>query len=123
MAGRHQHVDALDVLIGEWTRERSNTDAMHTLQAAGVPAVACFTNADIYHDPHDTYRRTSIKIEDLNMDPALVTYGIPWRLSETPGAFRRLGQRAGTDNQAFFQRYLGLSAQQVGGLEERKILH
>ena len=123
MAGRHEHAGELDALIAEWTRQRSSYEAMHLLQEAGVAAVASFTNAEIYHDPHDTYRRISIRVDDPAFDRNMVTYGIPWRLSETPGAFRRLGQPVGTDNEAFFQRFFGLSAGEVRDLAERKVLY
>ncbi|MFQ5873168.1 MAG: CaiB/BaiF CoA transferase family protein, partial [Dehalococcoidia bacterium] len=49
---RWQHQDEIDDRISQWTSKRDYMEVMRTLQAAGVPAAAVFTNRDIVEDPH-----------------------------------------------------------------------
>ncbi|MGZ8269399.1 MAG: CaiB/BaiF CoA transferase family protein, partial [Burkholderiales bacterium] len=52
LAARLRHQDALDALVGEWTRSRDAYQAMHALQRAGVPAGVCQRTEDrCDHDP------------------------------------------------------------------------
>jgi crotonobetainyl-CoA:carnitine CoA-transferase CaiB-like acyl-CoA transferase len=51
-AGRLAHQDALDALVGGWTRSRDGYETMLALQCAGVPAGVCQTAEDrCDHDP------------------------------------------------------------------------
>ena len=92
LADRLANLAALDETVAAWTRERSSIEATHVLQRAGVAAAPAYKVSELYHDPHDIARRTSIDVHVDELDAAAVTYGIPWRLSETPGAVRSLGR-------------------------------
>ena len=48
---RHEHHDALDAAITEWTSQRDHYDVMHTLQAAGVKAAPVLDGKEILFDP------------------------------------------------------------------------
>lgn len=54
---RRDHHDALDEAITAWTSQRSNYDAMHALQAAGVRAAAVLDGRDALLDPHFAARK------------------------------------------------------------------
>ena len=122
-AKRVAHRDDLDEIVSAWTRERTNYEAAEILQHAGVAACPAFSIAELYHDEHHRFRRTSIKMDETGFDRDLITYGLSWRLSRTPGAFRRLGQRVGGDNRAFYNAYLGLSCEQIAELEEGEVFY
>ena len=49
---RRQNHDALDDLIGTWTREQDNIEAFHCLQEAGVKAAPVLNGKQILLDPH-----------------------------------------------------------------------
>ena len=49
---RHEHHDALDAAITEWTSQRDHYDVMRTLQAAGVKAAPVLDGKEILFDPH-----------------------------------------------------------------------
>jgi crotonobetainyl-CoA:carnitine CoA-transferase CaiB-like acyl-CoA transferase len=52
LASRLRHQDALDALVGQWTRSQDAAKAMLELQQAGVPAGVCRTAEDrCDHDP------------------------------------------------------------------------
>ena len=123
VADRLQHREGLDAEIAQWTQGRTDYEAMDVLQNVGVAGVPAMNVSEIFHDPHDTFRRTDIEVKDPAFDRELTLYGIPWRLSKTPGAFQRLGQPMGGDNVKFFTQHLGLTTKEVHELEERKILH
>lgn len=55
---RHAAQDDLDSLIAAWTAQRSHLDAMHELQAAGVPAGAVLDVAEVHADPQLRHRET-----------------------------------------------------------------
>lgn len=121
--GRLTHLDELDDIISEWTRGYTNTQATEILQAVGVAATPAFGVAEAYHDPHDIHRRTSINLETTDLPPDLVTYGIPWRLSLTPGSVRRLGQTLGYDNHSFLTEMLGFRKSQLDQLTKGHVLY
>lgn len=55
---RHAAQDDLDPLIAAWTAQRSHQDAMHELQAAGVPTGAVLDVAEVLADPQLRHRET-----------------------------------------------------------------
>ena len=56
-ARRVRH-DEIDALIETWTADRSDYEAMHGLQTAGVPAGAVLDMAQILEDPHLRHRES-----------------------------------------------------------------
>ena len=50
--GRRQNHDSIDEAIAAWTRERGHYQAMHLLQARGVPAGAVLKGGETIVDPH-----------------------------------------------------------------------
>jgi len=54
-ARRERH-DEIDALITAWSSERSDYEAMHALQEAGVPAGAVLDVAQVMKDPHLLHR-------------------------------------------------------------------
>ena len=96
---------------------------MEALQEVGVATAPVFTIGEAYHDPHDTFRRTSVNIEIPEIRTEDVTYGIPWRLSETPGAIRSLGRPIGADDQAFLVDLMGLSPRGIEQLNEQGVTY
>jgi crotonobetainyl-CoA:carnitine CoA-transferase CaiB-like acyl-CoA transferase len=109
--GRVRHHDQLDRVIEKWTRGRSHRRAMTELQAAGVPAGAVLTVAELADDPHLRERRFFLP------DPAdgLLRYpGVPFRLSGIEVAVRRRGPSLGQDNAEVFGSLAGLDPAKVG---------
>ncbi|MEE9284351.1 MAG: CoA transferase [Dehalococcoidia bacterium] len=120
---RLQHRDELDAIVSAWTSQRTHHEATETLRRAGVAASPAFSVADLYHDPHDIERRTSINIETPELRPEDVTYGIPWRLSDTPGSIRRLGRPMGADNHRFFSAEFEMSSDEIDRLVQAQVIY
>ncbi len=62
IAGRKQHEDELDRLIGDWTKDYTAEQVMALLQGAGVPAGAVQRGQEMLQDPsaliHTIHQRT-----------------------------------------------------------------
>jgi benzylsuccinate CoA-transferase BbsF subunit len=121
--GRLQHREALDDLVAQWTRQHKNYEAMHLLQKHGVAAAIVATLEDVYLDPHDAFRRTSLKIVDKRQDPQDVVYGIPWRLSDTPGAIHKLASPMGADNERIFRGMLNMPKDEYQRLMDEQVIY
>ena len=122
-ASRQKHVAELDARIAEWTVQRTAEEATSTLQLAGVAAAPAMTSADLYADPQNRYRRTSIRVEAPEINASQMLYGIPWRLTGTPGSVRRPAPPFGADSQSFLQQMLGLSSDEVERLLADKVIY
>ena len=66
-AGRHEREDRLDPLIDAWTSSRTHLQAMRELQAAGVPAGAVLSVAEVFDDPQFAARETFAWVEHTEM--------------------------------------------------------
>ena len=92
------------------------------LQEAGVAAVAVMTTEDQYFDPHFKERESYIEIEHPLVGVEAL-YGIPWRLSETPGAIYRPAPSLGEHNDYVFKGLLGLNEKEMDRLVKEKVTY
>jgi len=107
MPTRLRNQDAVDELIGEWTRGQSATALMERLQAAGVPAgVVQDLPSIVYHDPQIQSREFIVTNSHEVLGEHL-TDGTPAKLSRTPAQRRAAGPRLGADNEAILGDLLG----------------
>jgi formyl-CoA transferase len=95
---------------------------MGILQNVGVAAVPVMNVEDQYFDPHFKERETYIELQHplIGLE---VLYGIPWRLSDTPGRIRRVAPSLGEHNSYVFGELLGLPAKEIAQLAEDKIIY
>jgi benzylsuccinate CoA-transferase BbsF subunit len=121
--GRLQHQDEIDACLGAWTRNFAAQELSERLQAAGVAAFPLFTVLRIFQDPHYVARRRTVQTAAEHIDHELVVYGIPWKLSGTPGAIRRPTVPTGTDNNYVFGGLLNLAEDQLQQLIGDQVLY
>ena len=82
-AGRVEHHDELDALIGEWTRDQDRFALTQRLQAAGVTALPVMTNGDLVESEHLRDRGFIVKWDQ----PGVGVYeygGFPIHFSDYP---------------------------------------
>ena len=113
--------DALDKLVGQWTGNYSPHEATEILQRAGVSAAPFLISREQYHDPHFKEREIFVEVNHPKSGRE-VFYGIPWKLSDTPGEVRACGPLLGQDNEYVFKELLGLSQEEFEHLVEKKII-
>lgn len=121
-SSRWRHQDIIDEHLARWTRGFGHYEAMHRLQAEDVPVAAVLKGNEVIHDPHLTERN----FWDWNYMPevgrAYAYVGTAWHLSKTP---RREGSPApglGEHNHQIYGGLLGLSAEEIAGLEEKGVI-
>ena len=119
-AGRVARVEEIDAAIGAWAATRSVDEVLAPLAEASVPAGRVYTAKDIVEDPHFRARDMIIK-QQTRDGHELDVPGIVPKLMGTPGAVRRAAPRLGGDTDEVL-REIGLSAEQIAALRDRKIV-
>ena len=88
LEARWENREALDAIVGAWTRERSKHEVMRLMGDAGVPCGACQDTGEVLADPHLKAREMIVDVDY----PARGTYqtvGCPIKLSASPVAVSR----------------------------------
>ncbi len=120
-AGRREHEDELDKLIGEWTAQRGAQEAMRLLQDAGVPAGAVQSQADLWQDPQLEHRNHFQWLE--HTECGLMPYdGLQFKLSKTPGRLRMPHALIGEHNELILKQFVGLTDDEIGDLVAQEVL-
>lgn len=122
LLGRKAHEAELEERLADWTRERTPQEVMDALQAAGVPAAAVNTMADLYADPQLAQRGYWTALPHPELGNFHVE-GSGWTLSETPARAVRPSPCMGEHNHHVFCTLLGLSEAELVDLEERKVVY
>jgi crotonobetainyl-CoA:carnitine CoA-transferase CaiB-like acyl-CoA transferase len=120
--GRKADEARLDVMIGEWTADKSYIDVMHRLQAEGVAATPSFKASDLFSDPH-ILERGQVQEVDHPVLGRRKTITSPYRMSETPPAIQGTAPLLGQDNDYVLQGLLGLSKVEVERLAEAQVVY
>lgn len=121
-AGRRQRHDELDAAITAWTRQHDDYDAMHLLQAAGVPAGPSLDLARLYHDPH---LRAGGYLRPLQTSDGETRHmpGLPWRFAGLEPPHLTAAPVLGQDNSYVYHELLGLSETEIARLVEAQVIY
>jgi benzylsuccinate CoA-transferase BbsF subunit len=114
--------DALDKLVSQWTAKYTAREVTEILQKAGVAAAPFLISREQYDDPHFNERGLFIKV-DHPKSGTETFYGIPLKLSDTPGAVRSSGPMLGQHNEYVFKGVMGLSDDEFNSLREQKVIY
>ena len=121
-AARHAHQDALDGHVAEWTRQRSEYDAMEVLQAAGIAAGALQDAQGLNErDPQLAARETFFELDHPVIGPARFE-GSPVTFSRIAGDTWRSAPLLGEDNDYVFGDVLGLGADELADLRAEGVI-
>lgn len=124
-AGRCEHHDELDDIIGAWTSTREHYEVMRALQALGIPAGPVLTNKELLLDPHLAERGFmewvdhSPELEGLG--PRLYP-GMPWKMGRFPLHIRRAAPKLGEDNQRVILELLGFPQASFHKMREGRVI-
>jgi crotonobetainyl-CoA:carnitine CoA-transferase CaiB-like acyl-CoA transferase len=119
-AGRVEHEAELDEVITAWTGSMDSAAALQLLEEARVPAGPIYSAADMMADEHFNARGL---FEEVEYDgrklkiPAMAP-----KLSATPGRTDWAGPEVGAFNAEIYGGLLGLSEEEMAGLEGRGII-
>jgi crotonobetainyl-CoA:carnitine CoA-transferase CaiB-like acyl-CoA transferase len=121
LLGRFEHQDELDTLIETWTMQYDHYEAMHVLQAAGVPAGPVLDAKELLEEPHFNARGIYEKVP--HREAGIHPYIAPFALfSETPIHIRMPAPCLGEHNEYVFGKILGMSREKITGLEKLGII-
>jgi len=120
--GRIANQPALDAHVESWTRTRSAEEVMLALQHTGIAAGIVANAADLcQRDPQLQARKYWARVptqegSSVDLD------GVPFTLSDTPGAVRAPGPLLGEHTADVLQRVLGLTAAAVDALRAANVI-
>jgi len=121
VAARKANEDALEALLSEWTVQRSPEDAAEQLQGAGIAASVSMHSQDLSEDPHLAQSGFFVRLPHREVGTRL-HLGMPWRMSDTACAVRRVAPCLGEHTDDVLQRILGYSPEQLAALRDRGVL-
>ena len=117
---RQRNHDELDSIISAWTSERTNIEAMETLQQACVPAGAALNNEEAITSSQAQARELVSTL--THPDGALHPYtNSPWKFSLTNPEVRTPAPILGEHNYYLLGELLGLHRDVVWRLEDEEV--
>ena len=117
---RLEHVEHLDTIIEDWTRERSTTAVIEAMEAADAIVGPVYDAADIVDDPQYRAREA---ITEVEIDgEQLMTQNVVPTFSRTPGAIDHVGPAHGEHNEAVYLDDLELADERFEWLRERGVI-
>jgi crotonobetainyl-CoA:carnitine CoA-transferase CaiB-like acyl-CoA transferase len=118
---RQRNRDELRRLLANWTRDQEHYEAMHTLQANGVPAGAVLKGGEIINDPHLEARGfwDDVYHPEAGLYRQVTT---PWLFSKTGRIKAVPAPGLGEHNEYVLSELLGLTAEEMSDLEEKGII-
>ena len=95
--GRHQHHDAIDRWLEEWTRARDAEDVVDELSSSGVPAEVVIAARDIVRNPQLRFRAL-FETEDHPVTGAHEVPMLPFRFAHVARWLRHPSPSLGQHN-------------------------
>ena len=115
LSARLRHQDALETLIGAWTRGQDKHAAAERLQSHGIPAAPVNDAAEAAASPYLRHRDhfTPLHHPEIGVMPH---EGLPFRLSDTPGGQHRASPCLGQDTEMILRDIVGLTDAEIAEL-------
>ncbi len=101
-AGRAQHTELLDGLVGAWIGEHDQADVMRAFEAASAAVAPVYEIDEAMADPQYRARGTFLEVDDEDLGPIRLQ-NVLFRMSATPPAIHFAGRRLGQDNDAVYR--------------------
>lgn len=120
-AGRVAHVQALDALITDWTKQRTLDELMEILNQNGVPAGPVMDAKDIAEDVQYQHRQMIVKVASNSVGDVGMPGVVP-KLTHHPGTIRSAGGELGENTEEVLCELLGYSSEMLVGLRARGIV-
>lgn len=98
---RLRNNDAIDAIVADFIRQRTQAESLALFEAAGVTVGPVCSAADLEIHPYIEGRQVLVHLPDTDMD-VLPMHNIVPRLSETPGAMRMPAPQLGEHNSEIF---------------------
>lgn len=121
LESRIRNQDELDDIISAWTSSREMYQIALELQEQGIPTGPVLRGPDLLQDPHYQDRNTFNEVTHSQVGPKWYP-GFAWRMSATPGQVHWPSPTLGEHNHLIYSQLLGLTDQEITGLEETGVI-
>lgn len=121
---RMKYAAEINVLIEEWTRQRSTEEVIRELQEKrGIPAAAVRSPLDVLKDPVLQARGAVVKLEHPGLDGVeAMGMGLPIKFSKTPVQFDQPAQELGASNDEIYRSLLKLPEDRLQQLRDEGVI-
>ena len=113
--------DEVNRIVIEWVGSLSRDEVLNRCLEKEVPIGKVNSIADIFEDEHFQARGNLARLEEPGLGEVVVP-GVTPRLSLTPGQISNLGPPMGNATYEIMRELLGLSAEEIKQLRQRKII-
>lgn len=118
---RVDHVEELDAVIEEWTRQRPREEVIQTMTEHGAIVGPVYDIADIFEDEQYAARNDLVEVEDSEVGDMKTMNTFP-KLSRTPGEVQHAGPSPGEHNEEIYVEELGLDKERYNHLQEEDVI-
>jgi len=119
-AGRVEHEDEIDQIIGGWCSVRSVADVLTVMEQQRVPAGPIYNVEDMFNDEHFQARGMFEQVE-INGKPLKIPAILP-KLTRTEGKTQWPGPELGQHNDEVLKGVLGLSDAELETLKDTQVI-
>ncbi len=120
-SARGESMEELDGRIARWSSTIPADQLLERLHGGGVPAGRIFRARDMFADPHFAAREAIVRLTHPELGEFAMHNVVP-KLSESPGAVRRVGPELGEHNEEIYHHLLGLSADDIASLHSAGVI-
>jgi succinyl-CoA:(S)-malate CoA-transferase subunit A len=113
--------DTVNAVVIEWVGSLTRDEVLSRCLDREVPVGKVNSIADIFEDEHFQARGNLAKIDEPGLGEVIVPNVVP-TLSETPGRITNLGPPLGNATYEVMRELLGISADEIKRLRQRKII-
>jgi crotonobetainyl-CoA:carnitine CoA-transferase CaiB-like acyl-CoA transferase len=123
VAGRVARSDEINGIVGAWVAERTVDEVVVALgpEGAGVPCSPVFTVDQLLAHPQLLAREMVRRLPHSTLGEVAVP-GVVVKMSDTPGAIRRLGPELGEHSTDVYRELLDLSDDELAALRARQVI-
>jgi len=122
-AGRLERSAEINELVGAWVAERAVEEVMDALgpARANVPCSPVYGIAELLRHPQLLARDMVVRLPHAKLGEVAVP-GVAVKLSDSPGAVRRLGPELGEHNHEIYAGLLGLGSEELMHLRAAEVI-
>ena len=122
-AGRVERNAEINDIVGAWVGERTVAEVMDALgpERANVPCAPVYGIADLLGHPQLLARDMILRLPHERVGEMVVP-GVAVKLSDTPGAVRRVGPALGEHNGEIYEHLLGLTPDETARLRAAEVI-
>lgn len=111
----------VDRIVGEWTRTKTRRELFDIMAAADVFCGIVQDLPEVMSDPHLIARGMLREVDHPALGPMTI-FTSPLRLGGEAPVPKSLSPAIGDENERFYREELGLSAEEIGALRDRKVI-